>query len=44
VRAVATKHLSEGDDAAGDPMELGDDDEEEAATLNPPGAGTQIAA
>jgi hypothetical protein len=43
VRAVATKHLSE-DEAAGDPMELGEDDDEEAATLNPPGAGTQIAA
>jgi hypothetical protein len=44
VRAVATKHLSEGEEAIGDPMELGEDDEEEAATLNPPGAGTQIAA
>ena len=44
VRAVATKHLAEGDEAAGDPMELAEDDDEEAATLNPPGAGTQIAA
>ena len=45
VRAVAAKPLSEGEDAAGDSMELGeDDDEAEAATLNPPGAGTQIAA
>jgi hypothetical protein len=44
VRAVAAKPLSEGDEAAGEPMELAEDDDDEAATLNPLGAGTQIAA
>lgn len=43
VRAVAAKSLLEGEDAAGEAMELAEDDDE-AATLNPPGAGTQIAA
>ena len=44
VRAVAAKPMSEGEEAAGDPMDLAEDDDEEAAPLNPPGAGTQIAA
>ena len=48
VRAVAAKPLSEGDDAAGDEaageaMDLAEDDDE-AVSINPPGAGTQIAA
>lgn len=43
VRAVAAKHLSDGDEAAGEAMDLTEDDDE-AASINPPGAGTQIAA
>lgn len=44
VRAVAAKPLSEGDEAAGDAMDLAEDDDDEAASITPPGAGTQIAA
>lgn len=43
VRTVAAKPLSEGDDAAGEAIDLAEDDDE-AASINPPGAGTQIAA
>jgi len=46
VRAVAAKPLVEGEDAgAGEALELAEDDDEadDGAALNPPGAGTQIA-
>ena len=45
VRAVAAKPLADGEDAgAGEALDLADDDEaDEGAALNPPGAGTQIA-
>lgn len=42
VRTVAAKPLSEGDEAA-EAMDLTEDDDE-AASINPTGAGTQIAA
>ena len=44
VRAIAAKPLAEGEEAAGEAGELGEDDDEEGALLSPPGAGTQIAA
>ena len=42
VRAVAAKPTSEGEEPAGDLMDRAEDDDEEAAPINPPGAGTQM--
>jgi hypothetical protein len=44
VRAIAAKPLAEGEEAAAEPMDLAEDDDDESAALNPPGAGTQFAA
>jgi len=44
VRATPAKPLAEGEDAAGEPMGMESEDDDEAAAINPPGAGTQIAA